>query len=187
MIEILIDNLGRPPRSSLPSGQLHTLDITNYARRFKALLAKADVDVAIGAVDFSFNEDADCNWSAFWCPHIYLITSTTNEPALKRALRKMLPATKAVPRPSKVVDFNNVARRRSYALKMNFRRRSSCTVVKSFNGKTRTCRNTSSDKLRAAERLELFIYLDQIGLNNRVIFRGAKPVVSSPKVNIVQC
>ena len=45
------------------------------------------------------------------------------------------------------------------------------------NGTLQSCRNTSRDRLRADELLELLLYLDQIGFAARAIFRGVKPVV----------
>jgi hypothetical protein len=41
--------------------------------------------------------------------------------------------------------------------------------------------------LRAVERLELFLYLDQIGFASRVFFLGAKPVARLSKVKIETC
>jgi hypothetical protein len=72
-------------------------------------------------------------------------------------------------------------------LKIHFYRRNGYNGTKNRNGKIGKCRDTSGQKLRAAERLELFIYLDQIGLANRVIFWGAKPLVNSSRVKIVKC
>ena len=48
------------------------------------------------------------------------------------------------------------------------------------------CRNTSSDKLRAAERLELNKYLNDIGLGQRVFFWGIKPHIDSNKVRLIK-
>jgi hypothetical protein len=42
--------------------------------------------------------------------------------------------------------------------------------------------NTSNDKLRVDQRIELFKYLHQIGFAARIIFRGIKPEISSSKV-----
>jgi hypothetical protein len=47
----------------------------------------------------------------------------------------------------------------------------------SKNGKIRYFRNTRSDKLRASERLELVLFLDEIGFAERAIFRFVKPII----------
>ena len=49
--------------------------------------------------------------------------------------------------------------------------------------KARPGPNTSRDKLRARERLELFLFLDQIGLTLRPLFLKVKPHVSSSVVS----
>ena len=168
-------------------GQLLTVDIVNLQRRLKYTLKKADLDVALGAIDFSFNEDHEQKYLPFWSPHFYLITSTKEKAVLRKKLCKLFPKTDEIPRPVKISLFRNKARRRSYALKMNFRRRIGYHEIKNQNGRIRKCRNTSHDKLRAAERLELFIYLDRIGFADRVFFLSAKPVVKGQSVKIERC
>jgi hypothetical protein len=145
-------------------GQLLTVDVVNLQRRLKYALKKADLDVALGAIDFSFNEDRKKKYLPFWSPHFYLITSTEHKKMLGKKLRKLFSKTKEIPHPVWIPTFHNKAHRRSYALKMNFKRRIGYNDIK----KIRKCRNTSRDKLRAAERLELFMYLDQIGFADRV-------------------
>jgi hypothetical protein len=190
-----IDNKGRElvainivpciPMAQL--GQLNSVDITNLQRRLKYKLKQAKITVALGGIDFSFNEDRGAKYPSFWCPHFYLITSTEDKKKLSKTLRELFRESDIVPRPVKISRFKNTARRLSYALKMNFKRRIGYHETKNKNGKIRSCRNTSRDKLRAAERLELFIYLDKIGLAHRVIFWGAKPVVKSSRVKIEKC
>jgi hypothetical protein len=140
---------------------------------------------ALGGIDFSLNEDKDRKYEPFWCPHFYLITSTDNAKGLKRKLKEIFEKDYRIPRPIKISDFDNLARRRSYAYKIIFKRRIGIdTEKKRKDGTVRKCRDTSYDRLRAAERLELFVYLDQCGFAKRFVFWGAKPVVQSRKVII---
>ena len=76
--------------------------------------------------------------------------------------------------------FENKAYRRSYSLKMHFKRRISNTRPR--KGEKTKCRNTGNDKLRVDQRTELYKYLHQGGLAARIIFRGIKPVGSTAKV-----
>jgi hypothetical protein len=168
-------------------GQLFTVDAGNLQRRLKDALKKADIDVALGAIDLSFNEDYGEKYEPFWSPHFYLITSTADKKMLGKNLRALFRRSDEIPRPVKILTFRNNARRRSYALKMTFNRRIGYWEIRERGGGTRKCRNTSRQKLRTAERVELFVYLDQIGLGSRVTFRGARPVVISPEVNIENC
>jgi hypothetical protein len=167
-------------------GQLQTIDIVKLQRRLKYALNAVGVGTAIGGIDFSFNEDREGKYPPFWCPHFYLIT-TENKKKLGDKLRQIYLKSDEVPRPVKISSFKNIARRRSYAFKMYFERRTGYLDTKNQNGKIRKCRNTSKGKLRAAERLELYTYLDKIGFAGRVIFRSAKPVVKSPRVKIEKC
>jgi hypothetical protein len=176
-----------PSGRIIPPGQLSVLDIAKLQRRLKYALKQTKITVALGGIDFSLNEDREGKYQPFWCPHFYLITSTENKKKLGDKLRQIYVKSEEVPRPVKISSFKNIARRRSYALKMIFYRRVGYHQIKNNNGKSRKCRNTSRQKLRAAERLELFIYLDKIGLASRVIFRRAKPVVKSSPVKIVKC
>jgi hypothetical protein len=163
-------------------GTLHTLDLANAQRRLKYALDKAGIGVLIGGIDFSFNEDKEARYKPFWSPHFYLITSVTDERKLKRQLKTLFKAAPGIPRPVRVPRFHNLAKRRSYAFKMVFKRRIGLTDETRRDG--RKCRNTSRQRLRAAERLELFMYLDQIGFEQRLIFRRVEPSIKSSRVRI---
>ena len=165
-------------------GKLNNFSIINLQRRLKFALDKNGVCDAIGGVDFSFNEDRNGKFKPHWSPHPYLITTTKNRLHLLAGLKKSFRRSKTVLRPVKIPTFQNISRRRSYALKMHFKRRVGYDQIKIVKGKIRKCRNADYQRLRAQERVELFKYLDQIGLASRVIFRGAKPVVNLSGVQI---
>jgi hypothetical protein len=168
-------------------GQLHSLSISNMQRQLKYALDKLGITAAIGGIDFSYNEDYDVGYSPFWCPHFYLITATKDRGELSRELRKLFRPTVDIPKPFRVRRFQNVGYRRSYAWKMNFERRIGYTEIKKYKGgHYRKYRNTRRDDLRAIERLELFIHLNDIGLASRIIFVGAKPIVYSAELRIAR-
>jgi hypothetical protein len=177
-----------PPRPVVKPGTLQRFSVADLQRRIKFALDQVGIGNAIGGIDFSFNEDRDGKYSPFWSVHAYLITATDDRVGLRKRLRKLRPQfkrTKRVRRPIKVSPFENSRRRRSYALKMAFKRRIGYDEIKlTKDGEPRERRNTSKDKLRAIERIELFLYLDQIGLAERVFFRGGKPVISAGTVRI---
>lgn len=170
-----------PAEPIIRLGNLHTLDIRNLQRRLKYALDKAELDVAIGAIDFSFNEDKDGKYKPFWSPHFYVITSVVDRKKVLEALRDIYEDDGIrVSKPVMIQSFENTRYRRSYAFKIWFGRRKGYDDVK--DGRPGICRNTDDDKLRAAERLELYMYLDRIGFAERFIFRGVKPVIKSTKV-----
>jgi len=165
------------PNSAVAQGALKFFDAKNMQRRLKSRLDYAGVDIAIGGIDFSFNEDEDGKYAGFWCPHVYIITTTEDRHRLAARLNGFEPSPE-IPHPTKVSPFKNTARRRSYAMKMHFVRRIGYDDQRvQRNGKIRHFRNTRSDKLRVVERLELLLFLDQIGFADRAIFRFVKPVI----------
>jgi hypothetical protein len=172
-----------PAQPIVPPGKLSDFSVIDLHRRLKHALAKTDVAVALGGVDFSFNEHHDGKYKPYWSPHIYLIASTTDRKKLGTNIRKQFRSRKGVRRPTNVASFENTAIRRSYALKMRFDRRVGYT--KAGSGERKEYEDTSYDKLRANELLELLICLDQIGLAARVIFWGAKPIASKSGVRIM--
>jgi len=174
-----------PAKPIIRPGNLHTLDIENLRRRLIYALDKAGVDIAIGAIDFSFNEDKQSKYNRFWSAHFYIITSIANQARVKKILKQLFPSSRRIPRPIKISPFNNSRLRRSYAFKVQFNRRIGIdSVMKRNDGMTHKCRNTSRDKLRAAERLELFMFLDRIGFAERFIFRSVRPIIESTKVKL---
>jgi hypothetical protein len=66
------------PNSGVAQGALKSFDVKNMQRRLKSRLDQAGVDVAIGSIDFSFNEDEQGKYQGFWCPHVYLVAKRTN-------------------------------------------------------------------------------------------------------------
>jgi hypothetical protein len=161
-------------------GQIKHFSIYNFHRRIKSALDFAGIKSGMGGVDFSFNEDRDQDWQPFICPHVYLITSTNDREKLRQSLKKIFRKTLEVNRPIKLPLFHNNAYRRSYSLKMIFKRRISYYKLRKEN--PTKSRNTSTDKLRVDQRIELYKYLHQIGLAARIIVRGLKPEASRSKV-----
>src|SRR6266446_4300813 len=70
-------------------GQLHTIDIVNLQRRLKYALEAVGIGVALGGIDFSFNQDRKEEYQPFWSPHFYVITSTKDKKAIGKKLRKI--------------------------------------------------------------------------------------------------
>jgi hypothetical protein len=163
--------------------ELPIFSVRNLQRRLKHLFDKAEIKIALGGIDISFNEDSNGKYRPFWCVHAYVVTSTANRDRLRKTLKQLFQNDQRIPRPVKISDFENNPRRRSYIFKAQFIRRVGVDTVKSVN-EQRHCRNTSRDKLRARERIQLFQFLDQIGLAERCLFRHAKPVIKSAKVRI---
>jgi hypothetical protein len=172
------------PDSLVAPGHLGSFSIPNFQRRLKYALDAAGVGMALGGVDFSFNEHRNGRYLPIWAPHAYVVTLAKHKHRLSKILSTFLNKGgrhgNRVPRPVKVVPFHNNAFRRSYALKMRIKRRIGYEQIKvDKSGKIRRRRKTRPERLRAAERLELYLHLDKIGLAQRAIFRGTMPIVTS--------
>jgi hypothetical protein len=176
-----------PIKSTAHTGKLEKISAANCLRRLKYALQQAGIKVAIGGMDFSFNEDAKGKYKSFWSQHYYIITYALDLNKLKKALKKYFWDTEAVPRPVKISPFENKPRRRSYPLKTIFKRRIGYKAIRTDkSGRKRKCRNTRRDRLRSKERFELFIYLNKIGLASRVIFVGATPISDASGVSVAR-
>ena len=172
-----------PAEPIIRLGKLHTLYIRHLRRCLKYALAQASIDIAISAIDFSFNEDKDGRYEPFWSAHYYVITPVANKVRVRKMLKRLFASDRRIPRPIKISAFNNTAWHRSYAFKIQYNRRIGVDAIRQMeDGSTRKCRNTSRQRLRVAERLELYTYLDHIGFAERFIFRGVKPVIKSSRV-----
>jgi hypothetical protein len=119
------------------------LDIAKLQRRLKYALKKTKIRVALGGIDFSLNEDREGKYQPFWCPHVYLITSTKNKNKLGNKLRRIYLKSEEVRVPVKITSLENNAYRRSYALKMHFKRRIGYLDIKCKHEKIRECRNAN--------------------------------------------
>lgn len=173
-----------PSQPIIALGHLVNFSIDKLQRRLQFALDKIGLCAVIGGIDFSYNEDRDGKYQPFWCIHVYIVTSIGNRGRIKRQLKRIYLSDSRIPRPIKISGFSNSARRRSYAFKTIFFRRVGYDAVIIRNGVERKCRDTSQDRLRVRERLELFAYLDQCGLAQRLIFRAAKPIISSSGVRV---
>lgn len=170
-----------PVEARVTPGHLDGFDIDNFIRRNKSKLKRAGLEIGIGAVDFSFNQDDDGRYEDHWCPHIYIIGWTKNAEALKASLKKLFKADKtALRRPFKVVGAQSTCQCISYAFKWRFQRR-----ITYFDEK-KARRNTDKLRLLSAHEVELCVFLDRIGLAKRLICVGLKPYIKKGRLRLRQ-
>jgi hypothetical protein len=172
-----------PPASIVPVGTLPSWSMKNHQRRFKYVFESIGLHWAVGGLDFSLNE-RDGQFPPHWRPHYQLVTTIDDISTSK--LNKLFTSTKTVPRPIKIESFDCTPYGLSYLLKTAFYRRIGYDEIKVRNGKQRRCRNTRTDKLQAAERLELAVQLNDAGLASRLFFGGVKPFAKSIGVKLVK-
>lgn len=150
-------------------GRLHTLSPYKFQRYLRRALSKGHAGIAVGGIDFSFNEFPRIKQVSRWVPQFWLLIHNANRARWENVLRKKYPARDLVPRPVKIQSWDGNIAAAGYALKTNFIRRRTIQTGRYARRKYLVCQNTTNDKLRAAERVELFRYLHAIGLEARLV------------------
>ena len=162
------------PRRFYELGRLRELQLPEFRVFLEKVLAEGGVGLALGGIDFSFNEHKFDAFQARWSPHFWVLIHRRNRPVWERSLRIAYRSAKAVPRPVKVKDWDGKMRAVGYAFKTNFSRRNSSETQRNYRNGKRTCKNTTYDRLRVEERRELFAYLHGIGLEARLVLLGIR-------------
>jgi hypothetical protein len=101
-------------------------------------------------------------------------TVTDDIEALRDRLLKVIPKTDAVQKPVHIVPWDGNRKAIRYALKTSFHRRKGVDDAKRFNpktGKIRKSRATHKDRMLASEKVELGLYLHNIGWQRRLFLR----------------
>lgn len=162
------------PTSSVTTvSQLPTFDNYNFRRRLKYALRNAPINWAVFGTDFSFNEHAAGRYKPFVMPHVHGLVATPDIKALRLALRQAFPPSDAIPRPTKLTEWDGQDAALHYMFKRTFERRIGIDDVERVDRKTgeiRECRATQKERLRNHERVPLMLLLDRITLEGRLTF-----------------
>jgi hypothetical protein len=102
-----------PIKAITQPGYLNRVSIGDFQRRLKDALKAVGLEMALGGVDLSFNEDKEGKYQPFWCPHSYLFAAIDDKKIMKERLRKLFGSNKGVPKPVKIMSFANSAYGRS--------------------------------------------------------------------------
>lgn len=175
----LFDAVSIIGRSFRFAGNLHQLSAEAFLKRLSRRLRNSGVKLAVGGIDFSFNEYPTKNRRSRWVPQFWLLMDNTNRSRWEKHLRAAYRPTSLVPRPLKIIAWDGNAAALGYALKTNFARRITTRSKRFARGEFRVCQNTKYEKLRSAERAELFVYLDEIGLEGRLVLFGVEKTKAS--------
>jgi hypothetical protein len=154
-----IDGIVRP-------GQLSESENRKALRRWRERLGQARVPWFVGGVDFSLNDNIEPGRRR-WSVHVHGLTAARDAKHLKNAIKAHFPKSPdiSISVPVKLTKWDGREEALRYLLKPNFWRRIS------NDGSTRT---TENQHLRSAERRELSLHLDAIGLVGRVFVKNAQ-------------
>jgi hypothetical protein len=163
-----------PADGIINPGQLSPAQHQRNVRRWKDALGRAGVAWFLGGSDWSFNEHDEDRYPRHISHHFYGFTATTDPDDLKKRLQTLFPKTDVIPRPVKVQAWDGKKKPIRYMAKSKFWRRIGSDEGERFNkvnGEDRFCRATDKQPLKSSQRRELFLHLDQIGLQGRLVLR----------------
>ncbi|ABY28680.1 hypothetical protein [Methylorubrum extorquens] len=136
-------------------------------------LTAAGLTTAVVGIDVSFNEHLTADFRPHWCLHPRVFVPGALTASAVRTLRTHFPPSELIPRPLKVAAFDGNPAGIAYGMKPAFGRRQSYEQTKPTATGTRQCRNTRGRPLRGDEAVELAIFLDAVGLRQRLILHEA--------------
>lgn len=152
----------------LPSAALHK--VKSVVR--DALIAAGPTTAVVG-IDVSFNEHLTADFRPHWCLHPRVFVPGALKASEVKTLRTHFPPSDLIPRPLKVAAFNGNPAGIAYGMKPAFGRRQSYEQTKPTATGTRECRNTRGRPLRGTETVELAVFLNAVGLRQRLILHEA--------------
>jgi hypothetical protein len=165
------------PKQIARQGSLHSISLPTIVRQLNEQLNGVGIARAIGGFDFSFNIGAS---GRFWQPHLYLLAVTRDWKQLRTNLSEVFHPTFFVCRPTRLRPFDGSYRGISYGCKWRFFRRVS------FVGRDGGT-HVVNRRLSASEKKELFVFLDRIGLERRIVLGGYRTSLSSRSPRFCEC
>jgi len=142
------------------------------------ILRKAGVTLGVLAIDVSWNEDhrherdEEGRFTSHACLHLYGLIPAAGSLAIKAALKRLIPATEAVPRPVHTKPWDGSPAAIAYALKGDFQRRQ--TIERLDTERGRLVRTTRDRPLTVAQQIQAVRALDQAGLTGRMVLVGLR-------------
>jgi len=146
----------------------------------KAALHAAGIRRAVVGIDFSFNEDRENEFESHWLVHVRAVVPRSISKRTRQRLRAQFPKRDQIQKPTQCKALDGNLAGIAYSMKSTFGRRESYVTWKYVPSKdeVRTCRDTRGRPLRGPEAVELAIYLNRIGLRNRLMIGGARLTTS---------
>ncbi|TXM97127.1 hypothetical protein FV242_32345 [Methylobacterium sp. WL64] len=144
----------------------------------RTILRQAGVTVGVLGIDASWNEDhrqergEAGRFASHVCLHLYGLIPAANSLAVKAALKRLIPATDAAPRPVHTKPWDGSPAAIAYALKGEFQRRQ--TIERFDTKRGRLVRTTRDRPLTVAQQVQAVRALDRAGLAGRMVLVGLR-------------
>lgn len=144
----------------------------------RTILREAGVTLGVFGIDASWNEDhrqergEAGRFDSHPCLHLYGLIPATGSLAVKAALKRLIPATDAVPRPVHTQPWDGSPAALAYALKPDFHRRQ--TIERLDTKRGRLVRTTRDRSLTVAQQIQAVRALDRAGVTGRMVLVGIR-------------
>jgi hypothetical protein len=160
-----------PEFGRIPAGSLDAFDIDDFHGYIHGALKACGIDHYKLGLDVSLNEHGGRASSKFWQLQAW---GFFHEPKIRwrKQLKVQINPNGTVTRPVKVVEPDSVEAAAAYGLKITFVRRVSYRKANLEREDRGACRNTRDRLLRGDAWVELMLFLDRIGLQNRILLSG---------------
>jgi hypothetical protein len=152
-------------------GQLRTFDDAAFRRSTRDALIVSGIQRFILGFDVSLNHDDGKPDEAHWQLQWWGFFEEPDGPWRER-LKALANPSRIVSRPIKAITPDSLEAAAAYGLKSTFKRRVSCAKANLDRDDRGGCRNTNDRLLRGDAWVELMLFLDRIGLENRLLGHG---------------
>ena len=168
------------PKARVPSSDITGLSATeSMAAVTGALQGSTDIEWMVGGIDVSLNDDTQKDLQEDWQLQLYAIAMVKDRVALASLLRSKFERTREVSRPVQIKPCDGSARVISYAFKPEFVRRIAYHGTITSKGKSRRCWMTRKVSLRARDHADLMVWLDTVGLAQRLYLHGVHTITNT--------
>jgi hypothetical protein len=162
----LVPEFGRSP-----AGELANFDIAEFTQKSLKALRAVGISRYILGLDASLNHNDGEPEEAYWQLQWWGVFGRPADP-WREQLKALVNPSNLVTRPVKVITPDSVEAAAAYGLKNTFSRRVSVVKSNDHRPDRGPCRNTNARPLRGNAWVELMLFLDRIGLEQRLLGTG---------------
>jgi hypothetical protein len=157
-----------PEWGRISAGSLNTFDIDAFLVSIRKALKACEIDHYKLGLDVSLNQEAGIANRGYWQLQFWGFFHPLKR-RWREPLKALLNPNGGVTVPVKVIKPDSVEAAAAYAVKDRFGRRLSYLKMNLHREDRGECRNTRGRILRGGPWVELMLFLDRIGLENRIL------------------
>ena len=163
-----------PSDGQIPAGQLNAAQHTRNVRRWKEALGRCWRDLVPRRYGLELQRAQERTLPRVLARAFLRVHGYRRSQEAQQSLKEQFPPNDAIPRPVQVKSWDGDKTAIDYMLKPTFRRRIGTDEGQRHDEETggeRECRATDKQPLRAEQKHELLLFLDQIGIQSRFLMR----------------